>query len=125
GTCAAIESLGPFDQVGVIAVDSAPHLVQGLIPADDTDAICNRVRGIQSMGGGIYMYTALVQAAKMVQESDKGTRHIILFADADDVDERGEYIRLLDTITPLGITVSVIGMGSELDSGADLLKDVA
>ena len=25
GTCAAIETLGPFDEVGVIAVDSAPH----------------------------------------------------------------------------------------------------
>ena len=125
GTCAAIESLGPYDEVGVIAVDSAPHLVQPLSPAEDTDAICNRVRGIQSMGGGIFMYTALVQAAKMVQESDKGTRHIILFADANDVDEPGDYIRLLDTITPLGITVSVIGMGSELDSGAELLKDVA
>jgi Mg-chelatase subunit ChlD len=125
GTCAAIESLGPFDQVGVIAVDSAAHLVQPLVAADDTEAICNRARGIQSMGGGIYMYTALVQAAKMVQESDKGTRHIILFADANDVDEPGEYVRLLETITPLGITVSAIGLGSELDSGAELLKDVA
>jgi Mg-chelatase subunit ChlD len=125
GTCAAIESLGPFDQVGVIAVDSAPHLVQDLIPAEDTEAICNRVRGIQSMGGGIFVYTALVQAAKMVQESDKGTRHIILFADANDAEEPGEYIRLLETITPLGITVSVIGMGSELDRDAEFLKDIA
>jgi Mg-chelatase subunit ChlD len=125
GTCAAIESLGPFDQVGVIAVDSAAHLVQELASAEDTNAICNRVRGIQSMGGGIFVYTALVQAAKMVQESDKGTRHIILFADANDAEEPGEYQRLLDTITPLGITVSVIGMGSELDKDAEFLKDVA
>lgn len=125
GTCAAIESLGPYDEVGVIAVDSAPHLIQGLAPADDTDAICNRVRGIQSMGGGIFTYTALVQAAKMVQESDKGTRHIILFADAADAEEPGDYIRLLETITPLGITVSVIGMGSELDPDAAFLKDIA
>ena len=51
GTCAAIESLGPFDQVGVIAVDSAPHLVQELTAADNTEGICNRVRGIQSRGG--------------------------------------------------------------------------
>ncbi|HET9216704.1 MAG TPA: hypothetical protein VFR18_06980, partial [Terriglobia bacterium] len=32
---------------------------------------------------------------------------------------------LLDTLRPLGITVSVIGMGSELDRDADFLKDVA
>ena len=61
----------------------------------------------------------------MVQESDKGTRHIVLFADAADAEEPGDYKRLLSTITPLGITVSVIGLGSESDSDAGFLKDVA
>ena len=125
GTCAAIETLGPFDEVGVIAVDSAPHVVAELTPASDTKSLCDRVLGIQSGGGGIFVYTALVQAADMVQASDKGTRHVILFADAADAEEPGEYIRLLDTLRPLGITVSVIGMGSELDRDADFLKDVA
>jgi Mg-chelatase subunit ChlD len=125
GTCAAIDTLGPYDEVGVIAVDSAAHLVAPLSPADDPQGICNRVRGIQSEGGGIFVYTALVQAAQMVQESDKGTRHIVLFADAADAEEPGEYIRLLDRIRPLGITVSVIGLGSELDPDAEFLKDVA
>ena len=74
------------------------------------------MRRIQSMGGGIFTYTALVTAAKMVQESDKGTRHIVLFADAADAEEPGDYQRLLETLTPLGITVSVIGLGSETDS---------
>ena len=77
------------------------------------------------MGGGIFTYTALVTAAKMVQESDKGTRHIVLFADAADAEEPGEYQRLLETLKPLGITVSVIGLGSESDSDAAFLKDVA
>ena len=77
------------------------------------------------MGGGIFTYTALVSAAKMVQESDKGTRHIVLFADAADAEEPGDYERLLATLTPLGITVSVIGLGSETDSDAAFLKDVA
>ena len=67
------------------------------------------------MGGGIFTYTALVTAATMVQESKKGTRHIVLFADAADAEEPGDYVRLLETITPLGITVSVIGLGSETD----------
>ena len=125
GTCAAIESLGPYDEVGVVAVDSAPHVVVSLTPAEDTKGICDKARGIQSMGGGIFVYTALVQAAQMVQESDKGTRHIVLFADAADAEEPGDYIRLLDTLRPLGITVSVIGLGSELDRDAAFLKDVA
>jgi hypothetical protein len=125
GTCGAIETLGPYDEVGVIAVDSAPHVVTELTPASDTKAICDQVRGIQSMGGGIFVYTALVRAADMVQASDKGTRHIVLFADAADAEEPGDYVRLLDRLRELGITVSVIGMGSELDKDSAFLKDVA
>jgi len=125
GTCGAIETLGPYDEVGVLAIDSAPHVVVELTPASDTKGICDRVRGIQSEGGGIFVYTALVQAANMVQASDKGTRHIVLFADAADAEEPGDYIRLLDRLRELGITVSVIGMGSELDPDAAFLKDVA
>src|SRR4029079_4104365 len=118
GACAAIETLGPFDEVGVIAVDSARNVVTPLVQASDKDAICGQVRQIQSMGGGIFTYTALVTAARMVQESDKGTRHIVLFADAADAEEPGDYQRLLAALTPLGITVSVIGLGSETDSDA-------
>jgi hypothetical protein len=125
GTCAAIETLGPFDEVGVIAVDSAPHVISPLTSASEKEKICDDVRRIQSMGGGIFTYTALVTAAKMVQESEKGTRHIVLFADAADAEEPGEYERLLETLKPLGITVSVIGLGSESDSDAAFLKDVA
>ena len=125
GTCAAIDTLGPHDEVGVIAVDSAPHIISPLTSAKDKDQICDQVRRIQSMGGGIFTYTALVTAAKMVQESNKGTRHIVLFADAADAEEPGDYQRLLQTLTSIGITTSVIGLGSETDSDAEFLKDVA
>jgi Mg-chelatase subunit ChlD len=125
GTCAAIETLGPFDEVGVIAVDSAAHVVQPLTPADNKQGVCDQVRTIQSMGGGIFTYTALLKAAEMVQESRKGTRHILLFADAADAEEPGDYVRLLETLRSIGITVSVIGLGSEGDSDAAFLKDVA
>jgi hypothetical protein len=125
GTCAAIETLGPFDEVAVIAVDSAPHVISPLVPAREKDRLCDEVRRIQSMGGGIFTYTALVTAATLVQESNKGTRHIVLFADAADAEEPGEYERLLARLAPLGITVSVIALGNESDSDAAFLKDVA
>jgi Mg-chelatase subunit ChlD len=125
GTCAALETLGPYDEIGVIAVDSAPHVVTPLTEAGDKDAICSQVRQIQSMGGGIFTYTALVAAANMVQKSDKGTRHVVLFADAADAEEEGDYKRLLEALKPTGITVSVIGLGSESDSDAAFLKDIA
>jgi uncharacterized membrane protein len=125
GTCAAIETLGPLDEVGVIAVDSAAHVISPLASAREKDRVCDDVLRIQSMGGGIFTYTALVTAATMVQESTKSTRHIVLFADAADAEEPGDYERLLERLTPLGITVSVIGMGSEADRDATFLKDVA
>jgi hypothetical protein len=125
GTCAAIDTLGPFDEVGVVAVDSVAHVVSPLVPAGDKELICNQTRKIQSMGGGIFTYTALVTAATMVQKSEKGTRHIVLFADAADAEEPGEYQRLLERLTQIGITVSVIGLGNESDSDAEFLKDVA
>ena len=125
GTCAAIDTLGPFDEVAVVAVDSAAHVITPLTSARDKEKICDQVLRIQSMGGGIFTYTALVTAARLVQESTKGTRHIVLFADAADAEEPGEYQRLLATLEPLGITVSVIGLGSEADTDAAFLKDVA
>jgi hypothetical protein len=125
GACAAIDILGPFDEVAVIAVDSSTHVISPLVPASDKASICQDVLRIQSMGGGIFTYTALVTAAKIVQESNKGTRHIVLFADAADAEEPGDYERLLAALTPIGITVSVIALGSESDSDAAFLTDVA
>ena len=125
GTCAAIETLGPQDEVAVIAVDSMPHVITPLTSASEKAQICDQVRRIQSGGGGIFTYTALVTAAKIVQESNKGTRHIVLFADAADAEEPGDYQRLLATLTSIGITVSVIGLGSDTDPDAAFLKDVA
>ena len=125
GTCAAIQTLGPFDEVAVVAVDSAAHIVSPLVPAREKDRICDEVRRIQSMGGGIFTYTALVTAASLVQESEKGTRHIVLFADAADAEEPGDYERFLEKTSSIGITVSVIALGSEGDTDAAFLKDVA
>jgi Mg-chelatase subunit ChlD len=125
GTCAAIDTLGPYDEVGVVAIDSAPHVITPLTSAENKEAICGQVRTIRSLGGGIFTYTALVAAARIVQVSDKGTRHIVLFADAADAEEPGDYQRLLAALEPAGVTVSVIGLGSESDKDADFLKDVA
>jgi hypothetical protein len=125
GTCAAIETLGPFDEVSVIAVDSAAHVVTPLTSAEKKTELCDQVRTIESAGGGIFTYTALLTAANIVQESQKGTRHIVLFADAADAEEPGDYQRLLETLRGIGITVSVIGLGSDGDPDAEFLKDVA
>ncbi len=125
GVAAAIELLGPHDEVAVHAVDTRAHVVVPLTAASDTASLVGAVAGIRSEGGGIYVYEALVEAGKELLRSDKGTRHLVLFADAADAEEPGDYRRLLDEYRAAGITVSVIGLGSEADPDAALLADIA
>jgi len=77
------------------------------------------------MGGGIFIYEALSNAAKMISDAEPLTKHIILFADAADSEEPGRYEELLEKCTQAGITVSVIGLGRYTDQDARLLEDVA
>ncbi|MCC7424616.1 MAG: VWA domain-containing protein [Planctomycetaceae bacterium] len=126
GTIECIKMLSSSDSIAVIAVDSAPHVVQPLTRVDDPDAISRKVRGIQSMGGGIFVYEALVEAGKQLMKAgDYSTRHIVLFSDAADSEEPGDYIPLLQKFEKAGITVSVIGLGAPTDVDGKLLEDIA
>ena len=125
GTAEVLDMLGPSDEFGCIAVDSAPHVVTELAPVTDKDATRGKVLSIQSMGGGIFVYEALAAAAAMIQDAKAGTKHIVLFADAADAEEPGKYVDLLEQTKKAGITVSVIGLGSPSDKDAGLLEDVA
>ena len=46
-------------------------VISPLVSASEKERVCSDVARIQSMGGGIFTYTALVTAAQMVQESRK------------------------------------------------------
>jgi Mg-chelatase subunit ChlD len=125
GTKRVLDYLGPMDEFGCIAVDTIPHEIVPLLPATDKEAKGGKILGIQSMGGGIFIYEALVAAAKMIQPAKAATKHIILFADAADSEQPGEYKELVAKCREAGITISVIGLGTERDSDAELLKDIA
>lgn len=126
GTAECVRLLSAQDKVAVIAVDSSPHVVQSLRYVEDPEAIVSNVLRIQSMGGGIFVYEALVAAGnELMKAGEYSTRHIILFSDAQDSEEPGDYKRLLKKYADAGITVSVIGLGTDHDVHAELLKDVA
>lgn len=125
GTAEVVRLLSPGDSVAIIAVDSSPHVVQPLTAIDDAEAIARKALGIQSMGGGIFVYEALVAAGNEVAKADQATKHIILFSDANDSEEPGAYQALLAKYEAAGITVSVIGLGKKSDVDAALLEDVA
>lgn len=126
GAASAIELLGSLDEVCVFAVDTDPHeIVKMARVSGQRNAMLAKVRSIQTGGGGIYVHEALTAAWKALRTSTAGTRHVILFSDAADSEEPGNYKALLKDMRDGGATVSVIGLGTDKDVDADLLKDIA
>jgi len=113
------------DELGVIAVDSSPHVIADCQKIGDNPGLRERIVSIESKGGGIFVYTALARAFEMIQTAEAGTKHIILFADAADAEEPGQYRELLAQCNQANITVSVIGLGKPTDKDARFLEDVA
>lgn len=126
GAADAINLLGPMDQVCVFAVDSAPTTVIPLTRiAEKKKELADRVRKVKSAGGGIYVYEGLKAGWDELKKSPAGTRHLILFSDAQDSEEPGDYKKLIQTMTDNGCTISVIGLGTDKDVDSALLDDIA
>ncbi len=128
GAARSIELLGYQDMVGVFAVDSEAHEVvplQQIGGESNRDGMRDKVRRVRSEGGGIFVYNGLKAAWNVLKETAYGTRHIILFADAADAEQPEDYVQLLATVTAEGGSVSVIALGTDMDSDAAFLKDVA
>ncbi len=125
GAASAIDMLGPMDQVSVIAVDSAPHMVLPLQYASDAKSKRGRVLSIRSEGGGIFVKEGLMAGIRELAKANVSSKHIILFADAADAEEAGDYENYLSKALATGITVSVIALGTQRDSDAKLLKLIA
>ncbi len=117
--------LSPLDELGVLAVDTKAHTIVPLMQVHQKPTMRERILGIASMGGGIYVYDGLVAAYEMLQPATAKTRHILLFADAADAEQPGKYKSLLALFKKEKITVSVIGLGKDTDPDAAFLKDVA
>ncbi len=120
-----VDLLSPIDDLAVHAVDSSVHRVVPLGPLRDADEVRQRVLRIDSAGGGIFVGAALEAAASELLGAEAGTRHVILFADAADAEEPGDYRELLARMVRAGITVSVVGLGTESDADAGLLREIA
>jgi len=126
GAANAVQLLGEMDQVAVFAVDSKPIKIVPLTKVGgNRKSIEDRVRRIVSSGGGIYVYEGLKAAWAELKKSQSGTRHVILFTDAQDTVQPGGYVRLLEEMRANGCTVSVIGLGTPGDVHADLCEDIA
>jgi Mg-chelatase subunit ChlD len=125
GAAQVLDLLGPMDEFGCFAVDTAAHEIAPLGTVKNKEATRDKILRIQSMGGGIYVDVALVASADMIRHAKAGTKHIILFADAADAEQPGDYQELIAKARKAGITVSAIGLGKKTDKDVELLEDVA
>ena len=125
GTVQVLDLLSPMDEIGVFAVDTAPHKIVPLDTVENNRSYRSQILGIGSMGGGIYIYEALVASAQMISSSKSQTKHIILFSDAADAEQSAHYEEIVAKLREADVTVSVVGLGTEHDCDANLLKDIA
>lgn len=126
GTVQVMDLLSPMDEFGVFAVDTEPHLIVPLDTVERNQALRGQILSIGSQGGGIVVCEALQAAAKMIVTAKAQTKHIIMFADAADSRQQlCDYSGLLAKCRESDVTVSVVGLGTERDVDADILKDVA
>ena len=120
--------LAPGDGLMVLAVDTAAHVVvplQTLDSEQDRARIAERIQTIESQGGGIFVYTALATAIEGLLHGAAETRHVVLFSDAADSEEPGNYGALVSRFRSAGGSLSVIGLGTQADPDAQLLRDIA
>ena len=126
GAANAVRFLSPQDLLTVFAVDSNAHEMVPLQPVGpNRDKMESAVRRIESTGGGIFVYEGLKAAWDKLKDAPVGQRHIILFSDAADSEEPGDYIKLIDEIIANSGTISVIALGQRSDPDAWLLEDIA
>jgi hypothetical protein len=61
----------------------------------------------------------------MIQGAHAQTKHIILFSDAADAEQSAHYEEIVGKLRDADVTVSVVGLGTEHDCDANMLKDLA
>jgi hypothetical protein len=125
GAASSIDLLSPIDGIALLAVDTEAEVVQELVSAVDKDAVAARARTIESSGGGIYVGAALAACALQLESAAQHSRHIVLFADADDSEQPGDYQAFVPELVKKGISVSVIGLGDAGGRDAGLLEEIA
>lgn len=142
GAIQAAELLRARDWFGLIAVDTRPHTVIPLARvgtrggfADRSSA--DRILSLAAAGGGISIYTALAEAARILGDSTAAVRHAIVFADAADIEEKilgeaapgaagaGSAFDLAAALAAARITLSVVALGHETDRDAAFLRQLA
>lgn len=119
---AAVQSaalLGPDDEFGVVAFDTAARWVVRTAPLARTGDVEGPVSDIQG-GGGTNIYGGLAEAIESLKASTASIKHVILLTDG--WSNVGDYDTLLRQARENNITVSTV---SAQGGSPDLLRSIA
>jgi Ca-activated chloride channel family protein len=137
GAALALEVLQGKDLFGVFAVDTRVQDVVPLGRVSDREGAARSIAGITAGGGGIYIYTSLAEALPRLRDAEARIKHIILFSDAADAEEKnagqlGEgtsqetsALELAAAMLANRITLSVVALGSDQDKDTAFLRQLA
>jgi uncharacterized membrane protein len=138
GAVLALDVLQSKDLFGLTAVDTQVHTVVPLGPATNRTASAQKILSINAGGGGIYIYTGLADAFHVMREATAKIKHVILFSDAADAEEKssgempdgapaggGNSTDLVSAMLADKITTSVVGLGGERDKDVTFLRLLA
>jgi Ca-activated chloride channel homolog len=117
---AAVELLGEYDQVGILAFDDHNQWMIQPTFASDLTPIEDAISRMQP-GGGTEIYPALKEAYDALTPLDAKVKHIILLTDGEA--PRGPYEDLAKQMDAAQVTVSTVGIGADADT--NLLKELA
>lgn len=136
GAVASMRVLRPRDSLAVLAVNTAVDRVVPVQPVTDPLRLSAAIRSIKPGGGGIYTYTSLMAADRIVRDAETPLQHVVLYADAQDAEEMVRGIpfgfgpgptafQVAKRIRGRGATLSVIALGDPRDQHVGFLQDLA
>jgi Ca-activated chloride channel family protein len=138
GATLALDVLQPKDLFGLFAVDTRVQEVVPIGRISDRQSAARRIAGITAGGGGIYIYTSLAEAFPRLRDAQAKIKHVILFSDAADAEEKesselgttkigkgGSAFDLAAAMLASRITVSVVALGTEQDKDTAFLRQLA
>jgi len=106
---AAVELLGPKDQIGVLAFDGSPYWVSEMRPLSQKALVMDRIAAIEA-GGGTTLYPAMEEAYDALQSTSAKLKHVIILTDGHSTP--GDFEGMAQSMAAGRMTVSTVGIGN-------------
>ncbi len=119
----AAELINDDDDITIIGYDTELVDQIGPFPGRDRQRFIPEILRIAPGGGGIYVYESLIEARRVLSQSDKRSKFIILLADGSDAENQSGARELAQQMRAENITLSVVAIGDGSD--VPFLKEIA